>query len=302
MARWRELAAAGCAALELVAVLWALRGENALALLVHATACAGLALALHRHFRSGPGAWWLVFTLSLFVPVIGAWGAVAAALVTPAPDAAPGPNLIRTRIPGPMEAVARPSTWRDVRAQLAAARARNGRESVALLRGALGDEEEEVRLIAHAVLESKSRKAYRAIHEATAALEGAPAERRPALHRRLAALHFELAWLGLADGECGDYVLEQARRHALAALEWEPDRASLHFLLARIELRRRSARTAEVALRRAVQLGLPAATAQPYFAEAAFLSRRFDRVRHHLAACAPDGANRVVARVRRYWT
>ena len=302
MTRWRDLVAGGCAALELVAVPLALRGENAPALLVHATACAGLALALQPRFRAGPAAWTLVFALGLFVPVIGPLGAVAAALVDPAGEAAPGPDLIRTRIPGPMQVVALPPAAPDVRAQLSAARARNGRESVALLQRALGHEEEEVRLIAHAVLESKSRKAYRAIHEATAELESAAPAWRAALHRRLAAQYFELAWLGLADGECRDYVLEQARHHALAALEKEPARSSLHFLLARIELRRGSAHSAETALRRAVQLGLPAATARPYLAEAAFLGRRFDRVRQHLAASAPDRGNRAVARLRRYWT
>jgi hypothetical protein len=302
MAPWRDLTAAGSAALDALAVLAAMRGENALALAVHGMACAALAHGLHRRFGGGAAAWTLVFLLSLFLPVAGAVGLVTAAWVKSVPDDSPGPELIRTRVPGALEAIAPAPESRDAGEQVAAARGQSFPASIALLRRALGNPNEDVRLIAHAVLESKSRAAYRGIHEATAALEAAPAERRAVLHQRLAAQHWELVWLGLADGESLDPVLETARSHALDALQADPDRASLHFLLARIELRRGSPRNAEAALLRAVQLGLPRATAQPYLAESAFLARRFERLRQHLAAWVPDRGNTAMDRVRRYWT
>ena len=78
------------------------------------------------------------------------------------------------------------------------------------------------------------------------------------------------------------------------------ERASLALMVARIELRRGNPAAAESALTRAASLGLPAAIAAPYSAEAAFLLRRFDRVRHRLAA-APD-AGAAVDRLRRFWS
>jgi hypothetical protein len=191
---------------------------------------------------------------------------------------------------------------RQVRLQaLTAIRRRTDPGSVALLRRALEDPEEDVRLLAHSLLESKSRAAYRGIDEATRALEGATPERRGPLHRRLAAQHWELAWLGLAEGECLGHALESARRHILAALEKDANSASLHFLLGRIDLRLGAAEKAEGALLRAGELGLPEGIVRPYLAESAFLQRRFDVVRRHLEQAAPPGASETVDRVRRYW-
>jgi hypothetical protein len=75
---------------------------------------------------------------------------------------------------------------------------------------------------------------------------------------------------------------------------------SLLLLLARIELGRGNGEEAEAALAGAVERGLSPAVAAPYLAEAAFLARRFDRVRHRLAL-APTG-NAAVDRLRSYWS
>lgn len=299
MAWWRDIAALAAAGLEGLALLAAIRGDEALALPAHVVACGGFAL-----WKRGA----LVFVTSLFLPVLGPLGLAIATAFKGAPESSPGSNLIRTRISGSLEvSAAAASSFSAVTAQpasvrVAAARGRSDPACIALLRRALLDPDENVRLVAHAVLESKSRAAYRNIHEASRALEGAPRDRHAAIHQRLAEEHWELAWLGLAEGDCLDHVLNAARSHALAALDSDGARASLHFLLGRIELRRADGERAETALRRAIQLGFPAAAVRPYLAEAAFLARRFDRVRERLAGVATVGENAAVDRVRRYWT
>lgn len=303
-------AVAGCEATSAVALL---RGYGLGAFFIHVAACGCAAALLHRRALAGPAPWSfaLIFASTLFVPFLGLLGAIAVALVTPSAAAGREPACVRTRIPRPSPAVAprcpsqvsRLSNPRRARIEaLTALRNRSDPEAVVLLRRALADSDEDVRLLAHALLESKNRTACRGIDDASRELEGAPEEQRGAIHRRLASRYWELAWLGLVHGECLDHALATARGHALAALERNPQSASIHFLLGRIELRLGAGERAELALIRARELGLPRGVVAPYLAEAAFLRRRFDRVRSYLAepgAAQPSGA---AARVRRYWT
>jgi Flp pilus assembly protein TadD len=174
------------------------------------------------------------------------------------------------------------------------------RDSIGPLRLALKHPDEDVRLVAHTILESKSRAAYRAVHEADCALREAPEDKRAEHCLRLAGLHFELVRLGLADGDCRTAALQQASTHARAALERTPRDRSAHFLLGRIELQRRDGEAAEASLERAVELGLLDPIARPYLAESAFLRGRLDLVRRHFAR-VPRHSNLVVEQMARYW-
>lgn len=304
------LAAVGFEGLAGAAVI---RGAGGLALALHAISCAFVAGGLHRRLLEGPvvSSLALLFGGALFLPVLGALGVAIVALATPHRSSSSDPDLIRTPVPGPTAAAAsappppaarllKRSGEREGRlAAVAATRGRNDPGSISLLRRALADPDEDVRLLAHAMLESKSRIAYRAIHQETRELEAASGARRGSLHRLLAEDHWELVRLGLVQGECLGEVLGAARRHVLAALEADPECASLHFLLGRIELRCGEPQEAESALLRAGELGLPAPALQPYLAEAAFLGRRFDLMRRRLAE--PARGNEAVDRIRRYW-
>jgi hypothetical protein len=304
MAWWREPALVVGVGLEAIAVGAAFDGMAALAVAVHLAACGGVALGLRRRLPRGAAA--LAFVTVVFVPVLGVLGWLAVASVSPAASESPGVELVHTPIPGPEAARVRasrpvPLDRLPASARVAAACGRDDPGAIALLRRALTDPDEDIRLVAHAVLESKLRVAYRSLHDGARALEAAPAELRATLHRRLAAEHWELAWTGLADGECLVDTLQCARRHAQAAVAEQPGCASLALLVARIELRCANVAEAEAALARAVDLGLPPAVASSYLAEAAFLERRFERVRQRLAAAPPRGSA-ALERVRRFWS
>jgi hypothetical protein len=303
MTSWRDTALATGVALEVVAAIAARDGTAAIAAAAHLGACSGIAIGVAGRLPAAAGR--LAFAMALFVPVLGALGWIAAALVTPARDDRPGPTVVCTAIPGPEAARIRasrlppPPGAGPASERVAAARRRDDPGAIALLRRSLADPDEDVRLVAHAVLESRHRLADRALHETACELACAPVERRAAIHRRLAAAHWELARSGLAEGDCLVHALERARHHAQAALAEPAGHASL-LLIARVALRRGSGAEAEAALTRAVELGLAPAIAAPYLAEAAFLERRFDRVRQRLAA-VPAG-NAAVDRIRSYWS
>jgi hypothetical protein len=307
MATWREPVLVLGVALEAVAVVAAIDGMAALALAAHVGSCGGIAVGLGPRLPAGAAAGRLAFAMILFLPVLGALGWIAAAVVRPVTADRRLPALVRTPLPGsdaarlPMGRSLTPPGARPVSDRVVAARGQCDPGAIALLRRALGDPEEDVRLVAHAVLESKHRSAYRQLHERTAELAAAPADLCAALHRRLAAQHWELARTGLAEGDCLAHALDRARHHARVALAEDPDQPSLWLLLARTALRCGTAEEADAALVRAVELGLPPAVAAPYFAEAAFLQRRFDRVLHQLAAAAA-GELAALDRIRRYWS
>ncbi len=307
MATWREPVLVLGVGLEALGVVAAAGGIGGLALAAHVGSCGAIAIGLGPRLPAGAATGRLAFAMMLFLPVLGALGWIAAVLARPVARERSSPAIVRMPLSRPdaarIHATRRvaPSTSSPMAARVVAARGRDDQGAIALLRRALADSDEDVRLVAHAVLESKHRSAYGRLHELTAQLEIAPGERCATLHRRLTAEHWELARTGLAEGECLVHALERARHHARAALAEHSGRASSWLLLARIALGCGNAEEAEAALGRAVELGLPPAVAQPYLAEAAFLQHRFDRVRDRVAALPTDG-NPAMDRLRRYWS
>jgi hypothetical protein len=283
------------------AVAW-MRGGGAPVLVLHVAACAWIATLLHRRVFDGSAtvAFALIFSTTFFVPFLGELGLLAVATLARSWDTAPEPECVRTRIPRPPQSLEPPGERQTRIEALTALGGRSDPAAIAALRRAMQDRDEDVRLLAHALLESKSRVAWRDIAAANELLLRAPG-RAVALRRRLACLYWEVAWLGLAQGECLDHALVMARQHALAGLEHDPRSAPLHLLLGRIELRLGAPERAELALLKSNELGFLASATAPYLAEAAFLRRRFDRVRSHLAGprVASGGA---AAQVRRFWT
>ena len=305
---WRCVTAlAAAVGLEGLALLAALHGVWAPALALHAASSGCAAGSLHRRLLAGPPVWSfaLVFASTLFLPILGALGTAAVALAASRAPSSPEPEVVRTRIAGPPriatkgeEASSEREARLDGREGRQALLERNDPVAIARLWLGLEDPEEDVRLLAHSLLESKSRTAESHIHDLEGELEPAPGTQWAAIHRRLAHAHWELARLGLVRGECLDHAVETARFHARLALEGEPGSAHLHFLLGRIELRRGRPKEAAAALFRAAELGLPAALVRPYLAEAAFLARRFDLVRRSLAGAYPG---ETLDRIRRHW-
>jgi polysaccharide biosynthesis protein PelE len=309
---FRDIAVLATIVCEGAAGVALMRGFGIPALLVHVAASGWTAVLFQRAFEDRTRVGFaLIFATAFLVPFLGTLGLVAVAALTPRATTVPERDCVPTRIPRPPEIVDPPSLSvghrqpgeRQARIEaLTTLRGRSDPGAIAALRDAMEDRDEDVRLLAHALLEAKNRAASREIDAANGALDRAPQRQLGSLHRRLASQYWEVAWLGLAQGECLDHALGTARRHAMAALEQDPRSASLHFLLGRIELRLGAPERAERALLRSRDLGLPASIAAPYLAEAAFLRRRFDLVRSHLALPARATPGGAVARVRRYWT
>lgn len=178
------------------------------------------------------------------------------------------------------------------------------RTAVPILRVALRDPSDDVRLLAYAMLDRRDAALHGRIQHHEAELERddlSPAERATA-HRALARLHWELSYCGLATGAVATRALDSARDHARAVLDAEDDRGIL-FLLGRILLRQGELRAAEHVLLEAREQGIDDSSVRPFLAEIAFLERRFQHVRTHLQAGGRNGEQRpgIVSHVGRFW-
>ena len=156
-------------------------------------------------------------------------------------------------------------------AVLATRRLRDPADATRLLRLALRDQSEEVRLLAHALLEDRERRAYDAIEQLTRELAAAPAERRGPIACLLAEASLDLCTAGLVSGELESFTLRRARALIEDARAAAPIRASASaaLLLGRVLLRQGESRDARAAFEESRRLGAPDPLTAPYFAEIA---------------------------------
>jgi tetratricopeptide (TPR) repeat protein len=175
------------------------------------------------------------------------------------------------------------------------------RQAIPLLRLALRDPADDVRLLSYAVLEARQGAIHRRLKELRDALETATPADRPALHLQSAERYWELAYQGLVEGELRAFMLAEARRHLTEVLKAEPHQAAHHLLLGRIQIAARAFHEAGDSLERARDLGLPPRVLNPYFAEIAFAERRFSDVRLLLRSLGTAPRRPVLSRLVEYW-
>lgn len=182
------------------------------------------------------------------------------------------------------------------------------RAAVPILRLALRDPADDVRLLAYAMLDRRDaalQSRIQALETSLAREPLAPGD-AAAMHRTLARLHWELSYSGLATGAVEQRALDSAAAHARAALAVDAaadtavDRGTL-FLLGRILLRQGALREAEQVLTRARELGIAESSIRPFLAEIAFLERRFAHVRAHLDAGGRDQRPGIASDLGRFW-
>ena len=164
-----------------------------------------------------------------------------------------------------------------------------GRVANPILESLLGDDSDDVRLLAFGMLDSGEKLISRAIQRERAQLETElSAPQRFDCLRHLAELHWELVYSGLAQGELQRHILRQAHDYIAAALATgEPPPPGLLLLQGRVLLAQDRHDEAERALRRAIETGLPPVSALPYLAEVAYNRRDFGGVKSCMEQLAP---------------
>lgn len=266
--------------------------------------CAAVWLSLPGRYRS-PLPWspLFIFSLAFFIPGLGAVGVVAAiffpALYLPrksdeqAWQAVGIPSLpyrAQSQLHAPIFAdgglqdVLRHGPDPDQRlAALLASRRMPDKEAVPILKLALGDPSDDVRLLAYSMLDKQESDINLCIQLALGQLSAASGQALGALHGTLARWYWELAYLGLAQGSVLEHVLNQASQHAAQGLQ-AGEGGELLLLAGRIALKLRDMERAERLLQQAQENGMGAAQVLPFHAELAFEAGRYHEIPGLLAS------------------
>jgi len=293
--------------------------------LPHAIACLLLTAAvwglLPRRYRAPlPWAPLFIFALAFFIPLLGAIGVLAA--VFPAlylqrrrdeqvwesmgVPALPFRPQEQRRSPmfrdgGLQDVLHRASDPEQRLAALLATRRMPGHESIPILKLALRDPADDVRLLAYSMLDQQESRINQRIESLLRELAEAPSARHASLHAGLARWYWELAYLGLAQGSVLEHVLQQASDHLEQARQGGQD-PELDLLGGRIAMERGRLEQARELLERAEQAGLDAEKVLPFRAEVAFLAGDYPRVVELLARLPAAMRQRPpFAELARYW-
>jgi len=177
------------------------------------------------------------------------------------------------------------------------------RVSNPILEDLLGDDTDDVRLVAFGMLDSEEKKISGRIRAASRRLpELREPEPRFECLRQLAELHWELVYACLAQGELRQHMLVQAARFADEALALPAATGSgLIFLRGRIYLEQGQLDAAQQAMEQALAQGQPKTSVWPYLAEIAFRCRDFARVRRYMAQLSGLNLASRTRAVENFW-
>lgn len=295
-------------------------------LVVHAGACAIVASSCYvfmpAHFKKPRMmVWWLLFDFAFITPVVGAIGmllmtritlrqaADKALLAVPVSVDLPeydvqgkdvnrsGQGSIRSRLGKNVPA--------DIRMQsLLTLQAVPNRVSNPILEDLLGDNTDDVRLVAFGMLDAEEKKLSVHIQrERETLLRELTPEQRYTCLSHLAELHWELIYASLAQGELRNHILGQARNYLDEALAvGVPPKSGLLYLKGRILLAQGEMEEADLALSQALALGHPKISALPYLAEMAFERREFARVKQLMQQLVELNAASRTRAIADFWT
>lgn len=312
---------------------WLLESVNPSALHVvyflcaHSVACLLLALSLPEILPAryrGPGfiPCLFIFSVAFFMPLFGTVGLLAAivpalrwhrqtrqptqwlhASVFTLPQQPAEPRRIDW-LPGPGHLTGFLQHAVDPQKRLRALIATlelDDQHAVPLLRLALKDPEDDVRLLAYALLNRKEKAIEGRIRERLTQLESATPDNGFAQHKALACDYWELAHLGVPQGSSHLSLCERAREHAEAGVRLCNQDAGLQFLLGRILLHDMDLDGASVAFEQARKSGIDVRKTSPYFAEIAYLNHRFSDIGNYLNGVGMVPCRSPLNDVSAYW-
>jgi len=175
-------------------------------------------------------------------------------------------------------------------------------DAVPILRVALRDPEDDVRLLAYSLLDGKEQRINEQIRRLLDELATASGQRAGLLHRQVANQYWELAYLGLASGDVYEHVLQQVLEHGDAAIAQLGREQGLLYQRGRVLLKLGRGDEAEAAFREALERGMGEADVLPYLAETAYLRRDWAAVQACLQRLEPQVlAEPPLSLVARFW-
>ncbi len=154
-----------------------------------------------------------------------------------------------------------------------------------ILENLLGDDTDDVRLVAFGMLDAAEKRLSVQIHaEQKNLAKSLSTQARYDCYRHLAELHLEMVQSGLVQGEMRKHVLSEALQALVQAMSLHPDpEAGLLFLEGRVFFETHVIASAESAFKASMSYGQSEDSVLPYLAELAFIQRDFEQVRGYMS-------------------
>ncbi|SEK42190.1 tetratricopeptide repeat protein [Nitrosovibrio tenuis] len=175
------------------------------------------------------------------------------------------------------------------------------RDAIPLLRMALGDPVDDIRLLAYALLDRKEYRLSKRIEKSKQELEKKENSGKKQLYRQIANDYWELAHLGLVQGEAKKHVLGMAYKYIELGLGYSPQDSGILFQYAQILLRLGKYQQAFEQFKKAEILGIEYISLLTYYAEIAFCSRHYHEVKQLMAAIELPAAYPLLTTAARFW-
>lgn len=174
-------------------------------------------------------------------------------------------------------------------------------DAIPLWRWALKDPEDEVRLLAYALLNRKEKAIEARIRKTQAEMADARADHIFALHKALAHDFWALSQLAKSRSSTQLSLCARAREQVESALVHQAGSGGLGLLLGRILLAERQLDAAGDALRRARDMGVDMRQIEPLLAEIAFIEGRYPDVTGHVQRAGSGRSATRIGTASGYW-
>lgn len=195
-----------------------------------------------------------------------------------------------------------PDPERRIKAVMAT-RQMTSQEAIPVLKEALRDPADDVRLLAYSMLDTLEEEINATIRSLLTRLENEDPTQHHDLHERISNSYWELAYLGLAQGDVLRHVLNRSLHHLERALDTAAGDPGLHIQRGRLLMHQQRWNEAAEAFDRAVDRGVPETSVAPYLAEIAFEKREFKDVVTYIGRLGPSiRKSERLAAIAAYWT
>lgn len=168
--------------------------------------------------------------------------------------------------------------------------------AIPILRIALLDSVDEVRLMAYSILDTKEKEIDSIIHQGLNQINSKKLNHKGArkVHHRLAEAYWELSYLGLVKGRAREHTLHSAMKHANKALKLRSKETSLYLLQVQVLTCLGYFKEADMLLQMTGELGIAPEKLAARSAELAFELKRFTQVSEHVKKLEGLAKNNII--------
>ncbi len=160
-------------------------------------------------------------------------------------------------------------------------------QSGPILKSAVTNKNERIRLVAYQMLDKKVSNLNKEIQRLEAEARRSSGLAKSNIHLQICNNYWELLTLEGDEPVAREQLLANAEDQALSAIELQGTSVNAHFLLGQIYLKQGVTGKAATAFEQAQKLGMSKDKVIPYIAEAVFIERDFKKLRHLLSNLDP---------------